>query len=56
MNEPLPPDVVSSIQRVLNIPTGPTADALDVLSSDFNPVETLNKLFPDGENGFDHLY
>jgi hypothetical protein len=41
----LPREVVLSIQRILEIKE---TDPLDALS-DFNPVEILNQLFPDGE-------
>lgn len=44
----LPPEVVLSIHRVLNIQDGPDVDPLDTLSAEFDPVNVLNELFPDG--------
>lgn len=45
--EELPPELIASIQRVLEIQTGPDTDPLDSLSG-FNSVEVLNQYFPDG--------
>ncbi|KAF8893571.1 Vps53-like protein [Infundibulicybe gibba] len=43
----LPPEVVLSIQRVFELQmNGESAQSLDVLSNDFNPLEALNNIFP----------
>ena len=44
----IPPELILSIQRVLDIHAGPDSDPLDDLSDDFNPVGTLNGIFPNG--------
>ena len=49
-NNALTPELVAAIQRVLDIQPGQTTDPLDALSADFDPVDTLNTLFPDGEH------
>ena len=49
-NMDLPHDVILSIERILSIENAPYADSLDTLSSLFNPVRTLNELFPDGQH------
>ncbi|KAJ3554569.1 hypothetical protein NM688_g3036 [Phlebia brevispora] len=43
----LPPELVVSIQRVLELHPGPDSDPLDDLSDDFSPVGILNEYFPD---------
>ncbi|KAH9942364.1 Vps53-like protein [Epithele typhae] len=43
----LPPDLILSIERILNIHAHEDADALDKLTNDFNPVPVLNEYFPD---------
>lgn len=45
-SEQLPKEVVLSIQRILEMKDD---DPLDKLK-DFDPVEVLNSLFPDGES------
>ena len=45
--EELPPELIASIQRVLEIQTGPDTDPLDSLS-DFDAVAVLNQYFPNG--------
>ena len=47
-DDELPHEVVLSIQRVLSLESNPQSDPLDVLSSDFTPVDLLNRFFPDG--------
>ena len=47
-NDELPPEVVLSIQRVLNLESNSHDDPLDDLSSDFIPIDILNGFFPDG--------
>ncbi|KAF8583856.1 hypothetical protein K439DRAFT_1617197 [Ramaria rubella] len=42
----LPPEIIQSIQRILSLPTLPD-DPLDDLSPNFNPVTSLNNVFPD---------
>jgi hypothetical protein len=41
---PLPREIVLSIQRILELQDSDPLDAL----GDFDPVDTLNQLFPDG--------
>jgi hypothetical protein len=41
----LPPDVVIAIQRILEVQGSP--DSIDSLTQ-FSPIPTLNRLFPDG--------
>ncbi|EJD03009.1 uncharacterized protein FOMMEDRAFT_108090 [Fomitiporia mediterranea MF3/22] len=43
----LPHEVILSIERILNVENAPYSDSLDTLSSQFNPVRSLNELFPD---------
>ncbi|KII92548.1 hypothetical protein PLICRDRAFT_37313 [Plicaturopsis crispa FD-325 SS-3] len=44
----LPPEVIASIQRVLELPAaGGPEDPLDVLTNNFDPVDMLNAFFPD---------
>ncbi|KIJ51343.1 hypothetical protein M422DRAFT_157993 [Sphaerobolus stellatus SS14] len=45
-NSPLPPELVLSIQRILSLPSEPE-DPLDDISHRFDPVASLNSLFPD---------
>lgn len=47
----LPPEVILSIERVLNIQNAAHPESLDTLSSYFKPIHTLNELFPDGQCG-----
>ena len=57
-DETLPHELILSIQRVLNIQSGPEADPLDDLSDEFNPVGILNGIFPEGrhlESGSEQL-
>jgi len=44
----LPQELISSIQRILELNSENQSDPLDVLSNDFNPIDMLNQLFPDG--------
>lgn len=44
----LPQELVLAIQRVLEVNTEQNDDPLDDLSNNFNPVDVLNQLFPDG--------
>lgn len=44
----LPAELVLSIQRVLELNPEQNDDLLDDLSSNFNPMDILNQLFPDG--------
>lgn len=44
----LPPELILSIQRVLELYPGADSDPLDDLSDDFNPVGIINEFFPDG--------
>ena len=43
----LPQDIVASIQRILNL-QDEQEDSVDALVPTFNPVSTINTLFPDG--------
>ena len=45
----LPPELILSIERILNLHATQDSDPLDKLSNDFNPVGVLNEYFPDGE-------
>lgn len=47
-DDELPHEVVVSIQRVLDLDPNRQDDPLDILSSDFSPVDILNGFFPDG--------
>ena len=44
----LPQELVLAIQRVLELNLEQNDDPLDDLSNNFNPVDVLNQLFPDG--------
>jgi vacuolar protein sorting-associated protein 53 len=44
----LPQELIFAIQRILELNAENQADPLDVLSNDFNPIDMLNQLFPDG--------
>jgi hypothetical protein len=44
----LPQEVVVAIQRILELNPEKQNDPLDVLSNEFNPLDMLNQLFPDG--------
>lgn len=45
----LPQELFFAIQRILELNLeNQSDDPLDVLSNDFNPVDMLNKFFPDG--------
>jgi len=48
---PLPPEIIQSIQRILSLPSEPE-DPLDDISARFDPITSLNNLFPDG--AFNH--
>ncbi|RDX42721.1 hypothetical protein OH76DRAFT_1362271 [Lentinus brumalis] len=43
----LPPELILSIERILDLHTTPDTDPLDRLTNDFNPVGVLNDYFPD---------
>lgn len=45
----LPPELIVSIGRVLDLHPGQEADPLDRLSNTFDPVSILNSYFPDGK-------
>ncbi|KAH9944691.1 Vps53-like protein [Amylocystis lapponica] len=45
--EELPPELILSIERVLELHPGQEADPLDKLTNNFNPAEVLNGYFPD---------
>ncbi|CCL98710.1 uncharacterized protein FIBRA_00714 [Fibroporia radiculosa] len=47
LREELPPELVLSIERILEIRPGYIQDPLDRISHDFNPVGVLNDYFPD---------
>lgn len=47
-NTELPQEVVVAIQRILELDPENQNDPLDVLSNEFNPLDMLNQLFPDG--------
>ncbi|KAI0744093.1 Vps53-like protein [Daedaleopsis nitida] len=42
----LPPELILSIERILDLHTTPNSDALDKLTNDFNPTAVLNDYFP----------
>lgn len=44
----LPQELIFAIQRILELNAENQTDPLDVLSNDFNPIDMLNQLFPDG--------
>ena len=46
--DPLPHELIVSIQRVLDLHPGADADPLDDLSDGFSPIGVLNEFFPDG--------
>ena len=46
----LPPELILSIERILDIHAAQETDPLDRLSNDFNPVGVLNDYFPDGRS------
>ncbi|RPD57521.1 hypothetical protein L226DRAFT_503394 [Lentinus tigrinus ALCF2SS1-7] len=43
----LPPELILSIERILDLHATPDTDPLDRLTNDFNPVGVLNDYFPD---------
>ncbi|KAI0745870.1 Vps53-like protein [Earliella scabrosa] len=43
----LPPELILSIERILDLHATPESDPLDRLTNDFNPVGVLNNYFPD---------
>ena len=45
----LPPELIMSIERILNLHSAQDSDPLDELTNDFNPVGVLNEYFPDGK-------
>ena len=47
-NEELPHELILSIERALDLHPGPDSDPLDNLAEEFNTVDALNNLFPDG--------
>lgn len=44
----LPPELLVSIQRVLELKEDADAEAIDSLGPNFSPVDVLNKFFPNG--------
>ena len=44
----LPPELLVSIQRVLELKEDADGDAIDGLGPNFSPVDALNKFFPNG--------
>ena len=48
----LPPELILSIERILDLHATPDSDPLDKLTNDFNPIGVLNEYFPDGEREF----
>ena len=44
----LPPELLASIQRVLELKEDADGDAIDGLGPIFSPVDALNKFFPNG--------
>ena len=48
-------DIVLSINRILDIQPSAKADPLDDLSEDFDPIQVLNRVFPDGLPASRHL-
>ncbi len=47
--EELPPELILSIERILELHTTSDSDPFATLSNDFNSVAVLNQYFPDGE-------
>ena len=45
----LPPELILSIERILDLHTQGESDPLSRLTNDFNPIGVLNDYFPDGE-------
>ena len=41
-------EVILAIELILKIDNAPYSDSLDTLSYQFNPIPTLNELFPNG--------
>lgn len=48
-HDELPPELILSIQRILEIQPGPDSDPLDTLSDDLSTTDILNSYFPDGQ-------
>ena len=48
-SDALPPELILSIQRVLELHPHKDSDPLDELSDDFDPVGVVNSYFPNGE-------
>ena len=48
--EELPPELILSIERILELHTTSDSDPFDSLANDFNTVAALNQYFPDGES------
>lgn len=44
----LPPEIILSIEHILNLGHVKAGDPLDTLTNDFTPVSVLNEYFPDG--------
>lgn len=44
----LPPELILSIERILDLHAHADADPLDRLINDFNPIGVLNDYFPNG--------
>lgn len=49
-HDELPPELILSIQRILEIQPGPDGDPLDTLSDDLSTTDILNSYFPDGQH------
>lgn len=49
-HDELPPELILSIQRILEIQPGPDSDPLDTLSDDLSTTDILNSYFPDGQH------
>lgn len=47
--EELPPELILSIERILELHTTSDSDPFERLTNDFNSVAVLNQYFPDGE-------
>lgn len=45
----LPPELILSIERILNLHATQDSDPLDKLTNEFNPIGMLNEYFPDGK-------
>ena len=45
----LPPELILSIERILDLHAKGEPDPLSRLTNDFNPIGVLNDYFPDGE-------